>query len=165
MTLREHMADYSDSSAGGAAVSSLSLSVALLCSPKKMGRWEYQKTELSAVAPCAQTTQAREEVSSFADGARLVLWRGLTLQLHKESCESYWANVSGDAPMLFVACRADDGETRPVCVTASGEEAAGFSEVDDEILSAPMPGWILDAVERFVITHYRPQPKKVRKRE
>ena len=141
---------------------SVSLSVALSCTHKNNGRWQYEKTELAAVAPC---NDENETLSSEQNGASMTLWRGLKLHLNRESCESYWANVSTDSPRLFVVCRKENGETRPVCITASGEEAAGYGETDDEILSAPMPQWIVEPVEQFVIAHYRPEEKKVRKRK
>ena len=142
--------------------SSVSLSVALSCTHKNSGRWQYEKTELAAVAPC---NDENETLSSEQNGASMTLWRGLKLHLNRESCESYWANVSTDSPRLFVVCRKENGETRPVCITASGEEAAGYGETDDEILSAPMPQWIVEPVEQFVIAHYRPEEKKVRNRK
>ena len=163
MTAAQNAADAPESDV--APADSLSLSVALLSAPAKMGKWEYQKTGLAAVAPCADSETGRAILSTSKNGGRVTLWRGQKLRLYKESCESYWANMNGESPKLFVACRREENETRPVCITASGEEAAGFGEVDDEIVSAPMPAWIVDAVERFVVAHYRPQKKKVRRRE
>lgn len=144
---------------------SLSLSLVLSSEPALVGKWQYEKTRLLGIAPASGTESGHEILSATKNNQRTVLWRGLKLNLDKESAESYWANVSGNTPQLFVACRKENDEVVPVCVTASGEEAAGYSEVDDEILSLPMPNWIIDTIERFVITYYRPRQKKVRKRK
>lgn len=142
---------------------SLALSVLISSAPASMGRWQYEKAEIRGIAPDL-AERGGEVERTEKDGSRIALWRGLVLHLRKESAESYWANVSGDSPRLFVACRREDGEVRPVFATASGEEAAGAGETDDEIFSAPMPGWMLSKVEAFVMAHYRPRPKHVRRR-
>ena len=151
----------SSESGGAAAVHRLPVAILLSSRPAMLGRWQHQKNELLAIAPRAPDDGGEEIAESGGD---MTMWRGLALELRKESAESYWANVSGGAPKVFVACRGEDGGVRPVCITASGEEAAGFGEVDDEILCAPMPAWMTEHVERFVVAHYRPQPKKVRRR-
>jgi len=102
------------------------------------------------------------------DGAcQRYLHGGLTLDLRTDGGEGYWVNLLSDAPFLFVVCDesgADDGGLRPALITANRDEANGYLEAERVVLPAPMPATVCDAVERYVLSHYRPAVKKKRAR-
>ncbi len=58
----------------------------------------------------------------------------------------------------------DQGAMEPVLVTANQDEANAHMESEDLVFSVPMPGQVIDWVERFVMEHYNPVIMKKRKR-
>lgn len=100
------------------------------------------------------------------DGRRQLLWTGFRIRLYRDSAESYWYNLVGRNPSLFLICRqGPEGELEPFLVTANYDEAGAHMEADDQVFSAPMPPEIRDWLERYVMDHYRPEAPKKRKRK
>ena len=138
------------------------------------GRWRVPQVGLAGILPCPAQKHGAE---NLREGAGLFAFHGVPLTLHRDLAESYWANVSGDNPRLFVVCREPeereereergeaDSPARPVLLTASGDEAAGHNETDDLTFAAPMPDAARDFVEAFVMDNYFPEPKRKRKRQ
>jgi len=103
-------------------------------------------------------------IASEADEEH-VLWGGLRLELFRDASESYWANLTGSQPSLFVLCSADDqGRLVPKAVTADQDEACSGVEVDDRVFAAPIPPEVYQHLEAFVVAHHVPQEKRKRKR-
>jgi hypothetical protein len=99
-------------------------------------------------------------------GVDRFIWPGFTLRLYKASAESYWYNLVGRTPSLFVVCRENaDGGLEPCMVTADHDEAGAHMEADDTVFSAPMPPEIHQRLERYVMAHYKPTPPRKRRRE
>ncbi|MEA3275109.1 MAG: DUF3305 domain-containing protein [Pseudomonadota bacterium] len=100
-----------------------------------------------------------------SDGAgEQVLCPGFQLRLYKDEAESYYMNLTGERPSVFVVCQAAEDESpRPVLVTLSYDEASSYMEVEDAVFSVPMPPEIYRWVETFVLEHYTPERKKKRK--
>lgn len=93
------------------------------------------------------------------NGREEFLWTGLSLPLTPGSAESYWFNLIGESPSLFVICRPEpDPGLAPVAVTADHDLATAHLEADDTVFSAPIPAEIMPRLERFVMDHYRPEP-------
>lgn len=138
----------------------------------QVGRWTSERWEAIAVV-------ARQSVSDDglmrtrinSETARVqYLWTGFVLELFKDSAESYWYNLLGQTPSLFVVCHPDEDEDEseglvPILVTASQDEAAAHLEADEEVYSVPMPRVIYEWVERYVVENYVPQEKKKRRRK
>ena len=120
---------------------------------------------LGALAACTNITVAmyarRKEWSLDSISVRYEFDR-----VHADDCESYWYNLLGEAPALFVVCFLEDEEAGPVpvLVTASQDEANAHLESDDPVFSVPMPDQVHQWVERFVVENYRPVQKKKRRR-
>ena len=91
------------------------------------------------------------------------LWRGLSLCFYPDSAESYWYNLTGGRPALYVVCRDEEGEFRPVVVTANHDEAAAHGEVDDQVFAVEIPPEVYQRLERYVLDHYRPEPRRKRR--
>ena len=99
------------------------------------------------------------------DGEAQFLWGGLKVDLFRDAAASYWANLTGTQPALFILCSEDaDGRMVPRAVTADQDEACSAVEVDDRVFSAPMPPEVYQHVEAFVIAHHVPEEKQKRKR-
>jgi hypothetical protein len=93
------------------------------------------------------------------------LWTGLSLALYRDAAESYWYNLVGRCPSLFLVCREDgEGEPAPFLVTANYDEAGAHMEADDQVFSAAIPPELYLQLEAFVMRHYRPEPPVKRKR-
>lgn len=107
---------------------------------------------------------ASEPVLVRDDGDQY-LWRGYRLNLYLDSCESYWHNLTGELPSLFVICtETQSGELQPMIVTADGLEASASTEGDDKVFRAPIPPEIYLRIEKFVVDNYVPRERKKRKR-
>lgn len=135
------------------------------------GQWTWPDWKLVAVVAGENlATERSPRIKVYGDGeGERYLWTGFALQLYKDSAESYWYNLMGERPSLFVVCQEDaelerDGELAPFIISANQDEALAHMETDDLVLSAPMPPVIHQWVERYVLTNYVPQEKKKRKR-
>ncbi len=100
------------------------------------------------------------------EGREQQLWPGFLLDLAQGNAESYWYNLVGKKPSLYVVCQGDDGGAlAPVRVTADYDEASAHVEGDDQVFAVPIPPEIYERLERYVVENYKPTPPKKRKRE
>lgn len=94
------------------------------------------------------------------------LWSGFGLALRRDEVESYYYNLLGRQPSVFVVCRGGDGdELVPFLALASHYEAEAYMEVGAPVFAVCMSSDIYRRVEAFVVHHYVPEEKKGRKRE
>ena len=142
--------------------------------------WSLPSWYLYTVAVGNNLVAGQEQRSSIgkpagtSDKGDLFAWSGFTVTLYKDACERYWHALIGDKPLVYVVCRDETDETdgpdsdslsmRPIVVTLDYDDASAASETDSPVLSAPIPGELYHVMERFVLTHYRPQEFKKRKR-
>lgn len=128
--------------------------------------WQAVAVELGADSVPACTLQS--------DGPEGTRWRctGYAIELHPAESEGYYLNASARQPKVFVLWRATEPEdeteprARPLIVTVSYGEAARFLDAGEQVDAVPMPASILAALDVFVATHHRPEPrKKVRRNE
>jgi len=139
---------------------------------------EFQRTETSAwsngqwqvVAALAGqhgASRRRGAVSLHKDEAcERVLCSGYRLTLHRDDAESYYCNLMGEHPGLFVVCSEDNGERpQPALVTASYGEAASYSETDENVYAVAIPPEIYLWIEAYVLEHYVPEKRRKRKRD
>jgi len=93
------------------------------------------------------------------------LWGGMQLELYRDAAASYWANLTGSQPSLWVLCSEDGaGMLAPKAVTADQDEARSGVEVDDRVFAAPIPPEVYLQLEAFVVAHHLPEEKHKRKR-
>ncbi len=129
--------------------------------------WGIPRWTLIAVLPDTDPPEhGRRRLVHEADGEHDFEWSGLWVHLFRDAAESYWYNLVGREPSLFVICRpGDDIDLAPFAVTANYDEAGAHMEADDTVLAAPLPGQLARELETFVMTHYRPEaPRKRRRR-
>ena len=108
----------------------------------------------------------RETVRTDAD-AEQYLWTGLKLVLRASEADSYYYNLLGTNPQIYVLTQLnDDGEPVPIEVSLEYSEALAFSEFGNESYAVPMPAELYCRIEQFVLAHYLPdEPRRKRKRD
>jgi len=97
--------------------------------------------------------------------ARQVLFDGFAIELHRDEAEGYYLNLNAPQPKVFVMWRMHGEEPRPHSVTVSYHEAARLLDAGEQVDAVAMPAAMAHWVAGFVEQHYRPEPKKVRKRD
>lgn len=132
--------------------------------PWDTGHWDV----MGVVAGNSLAGDARDDgVPINTDSSdRQFLWPGFRLELFKDDAGSYYHNLMGSKPRIFVVCReGDSGRLEPFMATPSYDEAAAYTEVEEEVFAVPMPPEVYRWAEKFVLEHYVPEKKKKRKRE
>lgn len=129
--------------------------------------WSVPQWEAVGIVAGESVGGGSEPVVVHMDAEReQQLWSGFTLDLRRGNAESYWYNLVGNAPSLYVVCQADDGGTlSPVRVTADYDEAGAHVEGDDQVFAVPIPPEIYQPLERYVVENYKPTQPKKRKRK
>jgi hypothetical protein len=149
--------------------SRLSIPVAVVLERKVNpdSRWGYPTWRAHAViAGEGIARPGGDSVIDLDNETRRTIHTGFTLDLYKDGSEGYWYNLLSDEPCLFVICEGDYSATeiQPMHVTANQDEANGHLESEDIVLPVPMPAEITALLERYVISHYRPEARRKRKR-
>ncbi|HYA38761.1 MAG TPA: DUF3305 domain-containing protein [Candidatus Methylomirabilis sp.] len=112
------------------------------------------------------TARERRAVRSGPE-AQEYLWTGLPLCLNVSEADSYYYNLIGDNPSVYVfGHRDDDGEFVPIQVSIEYIDAMAHGESGNEVCAVPMPPDIYRHVEEFVLEHFVPEePRQRRKRD
>lgn len=130
--------------------------------------WSYPRWQVLGVVAGQEVAHAdlKRTLVRCDDTYQEYLWSGFTVELFKDSAESYYYNLVGNNPSLFVICREEeDGGLAPFLVTANQDEAGAHMEADDAVFSVTMPAEVYKWLERYVVEHYVPQQRKKRKRK
>lgn len=99
-----------------------------------------------------------------ADGVQHYQFRGFELQLFRDAAETYWYNLTGERPSLFVICQKEAGEELvPSMVTPDHSVAQAAVESNGAAFAVAIPPEIHAAIERVVLEYYRPEPPRKRK--
>jgi len=154
--------------AGTAIPACFTVSVLMACRQVEHRGWSVPRWELLGIVPGreAEAGGGERQVVHQESGLIRVLWRGLRLELFRDAAESYWFNLTSSTPSLFLVCREDtEGGQAPFLVTADHDEATAHLESEDGVFSTPIPPEIYQGIERFVVQHYQPGPRKKRKRK
>ena len=147
---------------------SLSIPVAVLLQQKIVqGKgWSVPEWNVVGVLGGEHSGSEVSEPVLVRDEDSQYLWGGYRLNLYLDSCESYWHNLTGEQPSLFVICtETRDGGMQPLIVTADGLEASASTEGDDRVFRAPIPPELYLRIEKFVVDNYVPRERKKRKRQ
>ncbi len=135
-----------------------------------VGQWQVPRWRVVGVlAGVPEAADQAEEGRLVHDegGMQQYLWSGFEIRLYRDATESYWLNLVGLQPSLFVVCREDqaDGSCVPLVVTANYDEAGAYMEADATVMAAPMPPEVYRWLEQYVVEHYRPVEGKSRRRD
>lgn len=147
------------------------VSVIVSREPVQVSQWVSERWEVRGVVAGEGIAQAHAQKTTLRVGeaGEQTLWTGFELELFKDEAESYYLNLMGEKPSVFVICRveeADDDEEElvPFLATLSYDEAASYMDADDAVYSVPIPPEVYLWVERYVVENYVPGENKKRKR-
>jgi hypothetical protein len=149
-------------------VVAIPLSVITAREPVPGNRWISERWNVVGVIAGGDGTggMQRRLLRSGPEGEQF-LWSGLVLALRKGEVDSYYHNIVGQSPSIYVYCEHDnDGEPRPRSVTADYIDALSHGEFGNATFRVPMPADVYRYIETFVLEHYAPdEPKTKRKHE
>jgi hypothetical protein len=96
------------------------------------------------------------------------LFPGFGIKLFRDEAEGYFLNISSPAPCWFVMWRMEETDGAeiavPKFVTLSYNEAARLMDGGEQVDSLPAPSAIVARLAEFVAEHYRPEPKRKRRK-
>jgi hypothetical protein len=150
------------------SIDRLALGVVVAREPVVGNRWiEERWFVMGVVAGAHVDGERRRRLLREGPEGTQYLWSGLELRLLPMEADSYYYNLAGDNPSLYVYCRAeDDGELTPLSVSAEYIDAMWHQEFGNLAFAVPMPPEVYRTVEQFVETHYVPEePRRKRKRD
>ena len=149
---------------------SLPLSVDVIVEKRKLENHRWCDASWSVVGVLKGQTVEKpivDRIIGGSSGNEQYRWQGFTLQLFADDAESYYNNLLGQQPGLFVICRPleDTPVLEPLVVTASYDEAASYMEVEEQVHRVAIDPEIYQQIESFVVHYYFPSEKKKRKRK
>ncbi len=149
-------------------VKAIAVAVIMERRPVEGMRWVSERWQAVGVVT-GERAQGREfacETIHADEEGEQYLWTGFTIELYNDEGMSYYSNLMGDKPSIFVVCSTDEEERlAPFLVTVSYDEAASYMETDDAVFSVPIPQDIYLWLERYVLENYVPEKTKKRKRK
>lgn len=108
--------------------------------------------------------RARTVLRDGPEGPR-VRWTGFALRLRKSEADSYYYNLIGTNPSMYVFAHCDEsGEPIPTAVGLDYIEAMAHREAGNETFAVPMPPEVYRRVERFVLEHYEPEEPRMQRK-
>ena len=117
------------------------------------------------VAGGSDSDEKRPTVIYSGDNGTHYLWSGYELRLYPHEAESYYRNLLGETPSIYVVYQLDEsGELIPVETSADYVEAGARREAGDELEAVAMPPEVHRWIEAFVIKHYTPEEPKMRRK-
>lgn len=127
-------------------------------------KWAPFKWEARGVVAAPATTRNARVMFEDHDLCQ-VLFEGYGIELHRDEVEDYFLNLSSPEPKVFVMWRMEGETPVPHTVTVSYGEAARLLDGGEQVDAVPIPPEIAVWTAQFVERHYKPEPKKVRKRD
>jgi hypothetical protein len=132
-------------------------------------RWQpyqWKPIELSIGMPLPDQQSMRCLRSDEADTRWL--FGGFEVRLYTDEAEGYFLNIDSPVPCWFIMWRMEEIDGAEVAVprqvTLSYNEAARLMDGGERVDTLPAPAEIIDHLRLFVERHYRPEPKKKRRK-
>lgn len=146
-----------------------SLAVAVVMQRTSLAsRWQpfrWKPVDISA-APLLAASTARCLLSEESDTRWL--FGGFEVRLFRDEAEGYFLNAGSPAPCWFVMWRLEDIDGQEVAVpkqiTLSYNEAARWMDGGEQVDILPASPPIIECLHAYVQEHYRPEPKKKRRK-
>jgi hypothetical protein len=96
------------------------------------------------------------------------LFPDFDIKLFSDEAEGYFLNISSPAPCWFVMWRLEEIDGAEVAVpkfvTLSYNEAARLMDGGERVDTLPASAGIVERLTAFVADHYKPEPKRKRKK-
>ncbi|NEX63198.1 DUF3305 domain-containing protein [Noviherbaspirillum galbum] len=126
-------------------------------------QWKPVEVDVPTLLPAAPPRCLRNDESD----ARW-LFTGFEVRLYTDEAEGYFLNVDSPAPCWFVMWRLEDIDGEEVAVpkalTLSYNEAARLMDGGERVDTVPAPAEVIEQLRAFALEHYRPEPKKKRRK-
>jgi hypothetical protein len=145
------------------------LSVAVLMQRTPLAnRWQPFQWKPFEISADPLLADAGSRCLRTSDAESLWLFGGFAINLYPDEAEGYYLNISSPAPCWFVMWRMEtrDGEdiAVPKQVTLSYNEAARLMDGGEQVDALPASLAVIERLTAFVQEHYRPEPKKKRRK-
>jgi hypothetical protein len=148
----------------GVLADRMRLSVITAREPVANNPWITERWRVTGVIVSSVSKTGRMPIYAGPDGTHY-LWPGFELRLYPHESESYYRNLLGDVPSVYVVCQVDEsGELIPVETSADYAEAGARREAGDEVAPVSMPPEVYRWVEAFVAKHYVPEETKTKRK-
>lgn len=96
------------------------------------------------------------------------LFGGFDINLYPDEADGYFLNINSPAPCWFIMWRIESSEGRDIAipkhVTLSYNEAARQMDGGEQVDTLPASHAVIERLAAFVQEHYRPEPKKKRRK-
>lgn len=96
------------------------------------------------------------------------LFGGFDVRLYTDEAEGYFLNIDSAVPCWFIMWRIEEIDGAEIAVpkqvTLSYNEAARLMDGGERVDTLPAPAEIVEHLRLFVEQHYRPEPKKKRRK-
>ena len=134
-------------------------------------RWASEMWQPVRVLPVREGPAAPSAAELVAETPERTTWRfpGMAIELHPVEAEGYFLNLSSETPVTFVLWRPQEDASevppvRPLIVTLSYNEAGRFMDAGERVDAVPLADEIRAWLAAFVAQHYKPEPKKKKRR-
>lgn len=134
--------------------------------PVSDNRWISERWRVVGVLPgeVLPDEGGRRLIRAGPDGEQY-LWGGFAIRLNETDADAYYYNLVGRNPSVQVICeRSDNGELLPRVTTVDYIDGMSFREAEYEVHAVPMPPELYLWVERYVLDHYVPEEKPLRRK-
>lgn len=96
------------------------------------------------------------------------LFPGFDIKLYTDESEGYYLNISSPTPCWFIMWRMEEIEGAevavPKTVTLSYHEASRLMDGGEQVDTLPAAPDVIERMTAFVAAHYKPEPKRKRKK-
>ena len=157
----------SDSEPSAPVASEIPLSIVTAREQVRNNPWINERWKVVGVIATAKNDRVRIDRSVLRAGpdSEQYLWNGFSLRLRPSEADGYYYNIIGQNPSVYVFCELDDaGEPRPQSVTAEYMDAISHSEGGNASYAVPMPPEVYRFVEQFVLAHFVPEERKMKRK-
>ena len=145
------------------------LSVAVLMQRTPLAnRWQPFQWKPIDITADPVLAAASSRCLRTGDTECLWLFGGFDISLYRDEAEGYFLNIASPAPCWFIMWRMEtrDGQdiAVPRQVTLSYNEAARLMDGGEQVDTLPASPAVIERLATFVQEHYRPEPKKKRRK-
>lgn len=131
-------------------------------------RWQPFQWKLAEVAADSLLPDSAPRCLRSDDADTRWLFTGFDVHLYPDEAEGYFLNIEAPAPCWFVMWRIEeiDGAEAavPKHITLSYNEAARLMDGGEQVDTLPASPEIIERLRAFVQEHYKPEPKKKRRK-
>lgn len=131
---------------------------------RQYGQWQLPHWDLVALLP--QHTEGDSPGSQCPHEQQEQehrIWSGFWLELFRDGLQSYYQNLMGRQPSLFVLCRDDDLETglAPTMISANFADAEAHMETDGVVFSTPLVEPFSRWLAEYVLNNHQALEKQM----